>query len=78
MKLGEDKVVERTVVAPRELRPRSNLWRAIYNIQGEAQQAAEGDRNCMSVEEAWESIIRAIARDNLGDDKAVKTKGTPR
>jgi len=38
----------------------SPLWRAIYDIQGDAQQAYEGDRPCYSVEEAWARIEKAL------------------
>lgn len=37
-----------------------DLWRTIYDIQGEAQQAAEGDRACRSIEDTWARLEKVL------------------
>ena len=37
-----------------------NLWRTIYDIQGEAQQAMGAGRDCRSIEETWRRLKKVL------------------
>ena len=38
----------------------SELWKTIYDIQGEAQQAMENNRPCRSIEDIWDRLIKVL------------------
>lgn len=51
----------------------SDLWRTIYDIQGEAQQAAEGNRPCRSIEDTWARLEKVLPKPYRAAPDLVKT-----